>query len=171
MSALQAVTIILKSGYVNAWALNEIDLNDIKRDIRRIFKTFAPDAVGLFVIDISFNVEACLGGEDHWQIQFHGMVHKVSPEEWARIRRHVRKHGGKRSLYVEDVYEPVGQLAYMAKPDFSKRVQYIDPKGSRNTRNGALTLDQELELNEWLDGYSVESRIIQIGSFGDESEK
>lgn len=168
---VQAVTIICLLGYADAWALNEKDLNQLTRFIRRLFKKYAADAIGVIVLDISFNLAANINGEDHWQIHFHCMIGNVSNQEWANIREFLRKNSGRRSLYLEEVYNPIGQLAYMAKPNFSLRESYIDKKGELNSRNNTLTIDHELELAEWLASYKVHSRIVKIGQFGDEVEK
>jgi len=171
MSKLQVLTFVFLVHRVDPLCLNEKDLNAYKRYIRRLLKTYAPEAVGLFVIDISFNILTYADGHDYWQIEFHGILRNISPEELAQIRKHVRKRDGKRSLYMEDVYEPIGQLAYMAKPNFARKIRYLDDKVRKRTHDKPLTLDQELLLNEWLDGYSVESRIFQVGTFGDATSK
>ncbi len=171
MSVLKAVTIIVAMGYVEPYALNNLDLNAFKRLIKRLFKKFAPEADGLFVIDVSFNIVTHSNESEYFQIEFHGIVRNMSPEHWSSMREQIRKRGGKRSLYIEDVYEPMGQLAYMAKPNFNRKKRYIDDKGSKRIRDKPLTLVQELLINEWLNDYSAESRIIEIGNFGDENEK
>lgn len=159
----RAVTIIVPQGYAEAWALNIKDLRQLTSSIKRLLKKHAPDAMGWLVVDVSFNVESHIDGIDHWQIHFHCIVKNVSPREWEKVGLAIAKDGGQRRLYVKDVTDPIGQLAYMAKPNFARRVSIFDHKGRRNTRIEPLSADQELELAEWLSSYQASSRIIRIG--------
>ncbi|MDF2232403.1 hypothetical protein P2H44_07530 [Albimonas sp. CAU 1670] len=80
----------------------------------------------------------------------------------ATLKRHPRC--GSRPLVVQPLVEPIGYLAYMAKPNFSRRTSYIDGKGRRNTRIEPLSILEELELARWLCRYRVEQRVFSIGN-------
>jgi len=164
----EAVAIIPREGYVPLGQLHEKTLPKFKKRMVALFKNNAPAAVGLISVDISLNLNAGIGGEDHWKIHLHGLISNVRTREWAKIREQLAagKKSGRR-VFVEPATNPIGQLAYMTKPNFVRRVGILDGKKKLNTRIEPISALQELELARWLSPHRATSRFIEIGSVGD----
>ena len=163
----EAITLIDPAGYALVGELDRKDLPKLKRRWRALFRENAPAAVGLISVDVSLNVMAGIGGEDHWQIHLHCIVANIQKCEWRKIRQALSTNGGGRRLFIEPATNPIGQLAYMAKPNFSRRVGILDGEGKLNTRIEPLSAEQELELASWLSLHRATSRFIKLGSAGD----
>lgn len=163
----EAATLIPAEGYALVEELDRKDLPKLKRGWRTLFRQNAPTAVGLICVDVSLNLNADIGGENHWQIHLHCIVANIQECEWRKIRQALSTNGGGRRLFVKPATNPIGQLAYMAKPNFSRREGILDGEGKLNTRIEPLSAEQELELASWLSLHRATSRFITLGSAGD----
>ena len=163
----EAITLIDPAGYALVGELDRKDLPKLKRRWRSLFRVNAPAAVGLICVDVSLNLNAGIGGENHWQIHLHCIVANSQKCEWRKIRQAVAANEGGRRLFVKPATNPIGQLAYMAKPNFSRRVGILDGEGKLNTRIEPLSAEEELELARWLSPHRATSRFIKLGSAGD----
>jgi hypothetical protein len=163
----EAATLIGVEGYALVRELHEKDLPKLKSGWRALFRANAPTAVGLISVDVSLNLNAGTGGENHWQIHLHCIVANIKNREWDKIRQALAANGGGRRLFIEPATNPIGQLAYMAKPNFFRRVSIRDRRGKLNTRIEPLSALEELELAKWLSPHRVTSRFIKLGSVGD----
>ena len=163
---LQTFSMILPDGRAPIKELSTIDLNRIKRRTRQLFKKNAPAAVGLASVDVSLNIATAIGGSNHWQVHVHGIVANVMEREWKAVRGGLETDNAERRLFVEDATDAVGQLAYMAKPNFFRRVNYRSSR-RKNTHIEPLSALQELELARWLSPYRAPTRFIKIGNIDD----
>lgn len=160
---LEAVTLILPGCDALPGELNDITILAVKRTCRKAFKKHAPAAAGLMCIDVSLNVKSAVSGEDHWQVHIHGIVSGVKMREWTSMRKDPKSVIPVRGLFVKEAVNPIGQLAYMSKSNFFRRVDYVDDKGWADTRHEALSVTQELELAQWLSPYRAHGRFFAIG--------
>ena len=140
-------------------------LPEFKDKTRNLIKYHAPDLAGLFCLDVSWNVQSAVGEEDHWQMHWHGVVGGLTPEAKQSLREALKRDADpySRPLLTEPLTTPARQLAYMAKPNFIRRVALVKADGRRNTRKESLSLAQEVVLACWLSSYRVEQRFLQIG--------
>ncbi|MDF2232402.1 hypothetical protein P2H44_07525 [Albimonas sp. CAU 1670] len=70
-----AVTVVPGYGLVPIGDLEHIDLVNFRNRIARQVRTHAsPGAVGLFVVDVSKNIQSEVDAEDHWQLHVHGIL-------------------------------------------------------------------------------------------------
>lgn len=162
-SFLQAVTLILPWCDASLGNLNVLRFPAVRKNCRKAFKKHAPAAVGLMCIDVSLNVKSAVGGKDHWQVHIHGIVAGVKLREWKSMRKDATAVISVRGLFVKEAVNPVGQLAYMSKSNFFRRVHYVDDRGRANTRPEQLSIIQELELAQWLSPYRAHARFFKIG--------
>ncbi|TQM92436.1 hypothetical protein [Roseinatronobacter monicus] len=159
----EAIAIIPPGGDALIGKLHEVDLLALKKCCRNQFRKHAPAAVGLMCVDVSYNVKSISGGKNHWQAHVHGIIRNVRPREWEAMRKDPKATIVGRGLFVTEAVNPIGQLAYMSKPNFFRRVDFIDRQGHADTRQEAINVLQELELARWLSQHRAHARFFTIG--------
>lgn len=143
----------------------EGDLREFIEKVKTLLKYYAPNAIGFFCVDISWNV--CREtGDEHWQLHVHGVVWNLDEESKERLKAALKRDDGEvgRPLLVKPMHYPDGWVAYMAKPNFFLRESYQED-GSWKTNERPLSLEQEVEMARWLSPYKTNSRHFTMGLY------
>jgi hypothetical protein len=100
-------------------------------------------------IDISLNEDGRQTRRSHWQVQAYGVVVELDVDvvKGALQRLYPRTSSAARPLRVRECCELPEALSYVIKPEFVRRVSYIDDTGRHNTRKCGLKAAQ---LRNWL---------------------
>lgn len=161
----KALTSIPAGGLVPVTQLAEVDMLKQKRKLKNLFKEHAPAAVGLMCVDVSLNVDRATKQPMMWQVHFHGIICNVEKRALRSMRDSPAFVSTGRGLFVEQATNPIGQLAYMSKANFFRRVTYVDMHGMQNTRTEPLSVLEEVELAGWLSKHKAHTRFMTIREF------
>jgi len=158
-----AVTVIPEAGRSTPDDLANENLSKFIADFSRHFRNSAPKAYLLGCVDISLNDHTGIGGDVHYQIHMHGILLglKKGYREQLRGTFKWQSNGCARPVVIQPLSDIAGQLAYMSKPNFVRRVSYY--KNGKNTRIETMSLAEEAELSAWLANYPADKRVIRIG--------
>jgi len=159
-----SITIIPEFGVMVACKLPRSGLRGFKDQICAAMRKMAPDAVGVFCIDIS--LERNLGQREFLQLHVHGIIRDLSADECNRICRRFawqKDSSCYRPVQTEPVYDSFGQLAYMSKPQFFRRDQYTNAKGKLQHQKKIMSFEQEFQLVKALSAFKAQQRIFYLG--------
>lgn len=158
-----AVTIIPEAGRSTPDDLTNMNLSKFIADFSRHFRNSAPKAYLLGCVDISLNDHRKIGGDVHCQFHVHSTVVGLKKGDREQLRETFKwqSDGCARPVVIKSLTDVAGQLAYMSKSNFVRRVSYY--KNGRKTRIETMSLAEEAELSAWLANYPADKRVIRIG--------
>lgn len=136
-----------------------------KDKIRGLFWRRAPKAKGFYFVDVSRN-EPKDGKKAYWQIHVHGVIWRLSGKAKSQLKKALKGDGKAvhKPLLIKRMDDPLGWLAYIAKPNFFRRIDTFDEEGNRNTiGRPILPPEQEALIARWLSRYRVGARFFTIG--------
>jgi hypothetical protein len=131
-----------------------------------LFRKAARGSIFVVCMDFSWNNQAAIGLEDHWQVHFHGVAFGLKKAGRDKIVKSLKKGDDPsyRPLVVKKLTNPAGYLGYMAKSEFCERISYIDDRGRRNTRIQPLSIEREVALAQWLYPLKANQRLFTVGN-------
>ncbi|TNC66555.1 hypothetical protein [Rubellimicrobium roseum] len=158
-----AITIVPLFGKVPVGGYG-MDLKKFINTIRKLLRRLAPKAKGFFFVDVSQN-EPKRGKKGYWQVHVHGVIWKLSEKAKSRLKAALKSLGKSvhKPLLTKHMDDPVGWLAYMAKPNFFRRINTVEEDGGRNITGRPLPPEQEVSIARWLSRYKVGARFFTIG--------
>jgi len=161
---ITAFSAVLKNGRYPVGNLAKIDLPVINRRVQRQHQR-AQFPLVFAGIDISLNEDGRQTRRSHWQVQAYGVVVglDVDAVKKALQRLYPRTSSAPRPLRVRECCELPEALSYVIKPEFVRRVSYIDDTGRHNTRKCSLKAAQLRELALCLGRYRSSVRHALTG--------
>lgn len=141
-----------------------LSIVDFRKQCRQLITRYLPSVQAVGYIDVSWNRMSAIGEEDHWQFHAHGGLRGSNKKSEEQLRKALKRHpgAGHKPLLLQPMHSPAGQIAYMAKPLFVRRVSYLDAKGQHNTRLEPLSVDQELVLAELMGSLKASQRSFSV---------
>ena len=157
------ITVIAKSGVFPEEPPTADEFIQAREAYHRVLRRHAPKASFLCCLDLSKNTD--IQGEVSWVLHVHGLALNFGKQHRVRVSQALRKAGSpsKKPLVAKKANDPVSQLAYCAKAQFSQRQSYTDKKGRANTRNRPLSIEDEVQLALGLSRLKAPQRFFHIG--------
>lgn len=144
--------------------LNTLELDALQYQLKRALKR---NGVNLAVggIDFSLNQQDKTS-DGRWAPHFWVVVKNTEGCNWAVATRalYPRSKRTPRPVHIQQWDGNERALLYALKPNFVRRVTYIDGKGRQNTRDDRLREYETAELALFLDTNGLASRVFVIGA-------
>ena len=166
--AWSTITIIPEFGVTEVGALPKGGLRGFRDQIRAAVRKVNPNARAAMCVDI--NVERTVGKRERWQWHVHGIIAKLRADELSQLcqRFSWRKKDDDngqcyRPVMTADIYDLVGHLAYVSKPQFRQREHRPNENGDLKFEKRIITIQQELHFVKVLSSFKVKQRLFNLG--------
>jgi len=166
-STWKSISIIPSFGKTMVGELPKGGVRGFKDQISAAIRKSDPNVRSVMCVDIS--LERRLGQQEYWQWHVHGVICNLKLSTKKRLSERFsgdKKDGNDRTCYrpvfVTDMPDPVGCLAYMAKPEFFKREQCVDEQGKLKIVKKYITIQQELPFIKALSPFKASQRLFYI---------
>ena len=156
------LTIIPEYGVARWGHLPGRDLKTFIDQVRATLRRNAPEAFGVFCVDVSLELGPD-GSFAQWHV--HGVIGGVTEKEKTKIANAFKWKGepNVKAVWMPKVKDLRRCIAYSAKCNFFSRESCIDDDDEPNIRSRQLTIEQELALVRNVTRYKAASRMFTLG--------
>jgi hypothetical protein len=161
---ITAFSAVSRNGRYPVGKIAKIDLPVINKRVQRQHQR-AQFPLVFAGIDLSLNEDGQRKRRSHWRAQVYGVVIGLDVEAVKKALQHLYPHTSStpRPLRVRVCSELPEALSYVIKPEFVRRVSYIDDTNRHNTRKCGLKAAQLRELALCLGRYESTVRYALTG--------